>query len=202
MTWQKLRLLIRDEATGEEYISHGRTAALRGREARLETTSALDGRQIVSVASDDYNRATNADIQKEITILAALQSKIALFTNPFLQYMFMPDDEIEWPEPAEPAFNDPPLIFSRPLNDSQQLAVRHMLSSEPGEHITVVQGPPGTGKTTVIATYVLSAIASGHSGIWLVAQTNVAVKNIAEKLAESDTVDWRLLVSTEFHDGW
>ena len=66
----------------------------------------------------------------------------------------------------------------------------------------LLYGPPGTGKTTVIATYVNSAIMSGATGIWLVAQTNVAVKNIAEKLADIGFLNWRLLVSSEFHDGW
>lgn len=59
-----------------------------------------------------------------------------------------------------------------------------------------------TGKTSVIATYVLSAIEAGQKGIWLMAQSNVAVKNIAEKLLDVGFEDWRLLVSADFHFDW
>lgn len=76
----------------------------------------------------------------------------------------------------------------------------------------------GVGKTSVIAEFVQSAINSGRTGIWLVAavslsapfrysshideQSNVAVKNIAEKLAKVGFMDWRLLVSRDFHFDW
>ncbi len=58
------------------------------------------------------------------------------------------------------------------------------------------------GKTTVIAAFVCAAVAAGASGIWLVAQSNIAVKNIAEKLADVGFMNWRLLVSQDFHLGW
>ncbi len=74
-----------------------------------------------------------------------------------------------------------------------------MLSVNP---VTIVQGPPGTGKTSVIAAYVQTALDLGHSGIWLIAQSNVAVKNIAEKLLKVGFTAWRLLVSNDFKDGW
>lgn len=38
--------------------------------------------------------------------------------------------------------------------------------------------------------------------IWLVAQSNVAVKNIAEKLADFGFFDFRLLVSKDFEYEW
>lgn len=68
--------------------------------------------------------------------------------------------------------------------------------------ITIIQGPPGTGKTSVIAFFVQMAVALGKSGIWLVAQSNVAVKNIAEKLSQVGFHDYRLLVSDSFIDDW
>ncbi|XP_006459086.1 hypothetical protein AGABI2DRAFT_53060, partial [Agaricus bisporus var. bisporus H97] len=37
---------------------------------------------------------------------------------------------------------------------------------------------------------------------WLVAQSNVAVKNIAEKLADLEFLDFKLLVSKDFHFDW
>ncbi|KAK7690912.1 hypothetical protein QCA50_006015 [Cerrena zonata] len=38
--------------------------------------------------------------------------------------------------------------------------------------------------------------------MWLMAQSNVAVKNIAEKLAETGFFDFKLLVSLDFHFDW
>ncbi|KAK0193842.1 P-loop containing nucleoside triphosphate hydrolase protein [Armillaria mellea] len=74
-----------------------------------------------------------------------------------------------------------------------------MLSPDP---ITLIQGPPGTGKTSVIAAFVHCALAEGKSGIWLIAQSNVAVKNIAEKLIKTNFKEWKLLVSQDFHYDW
>ena len=38
--------------------------------------------------------------------------------------------------------------------------------------------------------------------VWVIAQSNVAIKNVAEKFAESGFLDFRLLVSTEFYYDW
>ena len=65
------------------------------------------------------------------------------------------------------------------------------------------QGPPGTGKTTVIAAAVQSKVAEhGSNTVWVIAHSNVAVKNIAEKLAECNFLDFKLLVSKDFHYDW
>ena len=42
------------------------------------------------------------------------------------------------------------------------------------------------------------------SAVWLVAQSNVAVKNIAEKLLKVNIAEgqWKIIVSSEFHDDW
>jgi Ni2+-binding GTPase involved in maturation of urease and hydrogenase len=65
------------------------------------------------------------------------------------------------------------------------------------------QGPPGTGKTTVIAAVVHSKIAEHSSNtIWIAAQSNVAVKNVAEKLVDSGFLDFKLLVSKDFNFDW
>jgi regulator of nonsense transcripts 1 len=77
-----------------------------------------------------------------------------------------------------------------------------MLQQSDDGRLTVIQGPPGTGKTTVIASFVQTALDGGLSGIWLIAQSNVAVKNIAEKLADFGLTKWKLLVSKEFFEYW
>lgn len=201
-TGQNLQLTIFDEASGASYVTHARAVDVTGRSAQLRADSVLDGRTVVSAISRGGPRATYAEIQKQITILHALQGTVNFFSTPFLQYIYFPNQELIWPEYPPLPLICPTILSSHPLNDSQQLAVEHMLSFDNDKHITMIQGPPGTGKTTVIATYVCSAIASGLSGIWLVAQSNVAVKNIAEKLADISFLNWKLLVSTDFHFGW
>lgn len=57
-------------------------------------------------------------------------------------------------------------------------------------------------KFKVITAYVHSAHAAGLAGMWLVAQSNVAVKNIAEKLVDTGFEPWKLLVSKDFHFEW
>jgi len=67
-----------------------------------------------------------------------------------------------------------------------------------------VLGPPGTGKTTVIAASVVDMVEhpTKRHKIWLIAQSNVAVKNIAEKLADVDFLDFKILVSQDFYFDW
>ncbi|KAI6119991.1 P-loop containing nucleoside triphosphate hydrolase protein [Pisolithus croceorrhizus] len=71
--------------------------------------------------------------------------------------------------------------------------------------MVLIQGPPGTGKTTVITaavTSIISCPAASSRTIWIAAQSNVAVKNVAEKFDKIDFRDFKLLVSKEFHFDW
>ena len=55
----------------------------------------------------------------------------------------------------------------------------------------------------MIAAAVQSKVAEhGSNTVWVIAHSNVAVKNIAEKLAECDFLDFKLLVSKDFHYDW
>lgn len=58
----------------------------------------------------------------------------------------------------------------------------------------------GTGKTSTISASAKEWDSQGNT-VWIAAQSNVAVKNIAESLIKRD-VDFRLLVSKEFHFEW
>lgn len=59
------------------------------------------------------------------------------------------------------------------------------------------------GKTTVIAAIIDTLIKQTEGEtIWVIAQSNVAVKNIAEKLDSCKFKDFRLLVSGEFINDW
>lgn len=67
------------------------------------------------------------------------------------------------------------------FNDSQKVAIQSVLNN----YITVLQGPPGTGKTSTIYEIILQLIENLNTfPILVVAASNIAIDNIAEKLLE------------------
>jgi regulator of nonsense transcripts 1 len=132
---------------------------------------------------------SQAEEQRIDIVLRALQKTSTIADKAFFQAIWIPEETPSWPTSS---IFSVPVHFSRPLNNSQKMAVAALLSTKP---ITIIQGPPGTGKTTVIAAAVTSISASSTRTMWLVAQSNVAVKNIAEKLASVDFLKFKLLVS-------
>ncbi|KAF9456617.1 hypothetical protein BDZ94DRAFT_335007 [Collybia nuda] len=218
--WDKEVRLSVDGSAGN-YIVPGQIGGVTGKDAALSTIRSLSGKSIgstlISIGRDD---PTTAEAQRAATVLRILQGNTQLLDNsPWIKNIWFPDDDLNlfWPEewslPASPPYNSqssndsvksPPSspMVLQPLNPSQQEAVNTMYSPEDAHRITIIQGPPGTGKTSVIAAYVQLAIEDGSNGIWLVAQSNVAVKNIAEKLMKVGFLDWKLLVSRDFHFQW
>ena len=67
------------------------------------------------------------------------------------------------------------------LNASQKTAVRHALAAE---DVAIIHGPPGTGKTTTVVAMICTAVAAGYR-VLACAPSNLAVDNMAEKLAEA-----------------
>ncbi|KAL5526744.1 hypothetical protein ACEPAF_8469 [Sanghuangporus sanghuang] len=118
-------------------------------------------------------------------------SRSANFTEP-------PDES--YPTWAQDSSINRELVFSGILNTSQTHAVYDMLNFS--RDISVIQGPPGTGKTTVIAAYVAEILAQPDGTCLVIAQSNVAIKNVGEKLYKSGISDWTLVVSSEFLTGW
>ena len=162
---------------------------------------------VTSVGRDD---PTTAEAKRAAVILRILQGDKALLDdNPWIQNIWFADEDasLTWPEAWSQSIGSSkpfrPFRLTRVLNASQQRAVNAMLSQQEKHRITLIQGPPGTGKTSVISSFVqLSVKAYDRSGIWLVAQSNVAVKNIAEKLINDGFDEWKLLVSKDFKHDW
>ena len=189
--------------------------AVNGRSGNVNTDRRLGGKEIISVTSIGRDDPTTAEAQRAATVLRILQgSEKLLDESPWIQNIWFPPDDgpLTWPEEWSVKPRCPSQLLSvqkpvqaastLPLNPSQQRAVQYMLSSEDDKRITLIQGPPGTGKTSVIAAFVQRAIRLNKDGIWLIAQSNVAVKNIAEKLMSVGFENWKLLVSKDFHHGW
>ena len=164
----------------------------------------MEGRSITSITTTGRDGPTQAELDRGNTILSVLQGTLSLLDNHWMKAIWQPSEPVVWPftPPSNALAMEIVTHPKAPLNESQRSAVTKMLSSSLDDAITLIQGPPGTGKTTAIATYVHSAIEAKQRGIWLMAQSNVAVKNIAEKLAKLDFYDFKLLVSSGFHFEW
>ncbi|KAG6821293.1 hypothetical protein H0H93_000153 [Arthromyces matolae] len=209
--------MVTEDAAGNRYITRGQTGSVAGKSAPLIANRSLDGKTVTSIISIGRDDPTTAEAQREATVLRVLQGYKELLndTGPWIQNIFYPSDDSEqlswppsWSEPelgkkASDGTSLPPLVDSLlHLNSSQQDAVNTMCSSLDEHRLTIIQGPPGTGKTSVIASFVQLSVSMGMHGIWLVAQSNVAVKNIAEKLLKIGFLNWRLLVSSDFIFEW
>jgi superfamily I DNA and/or RNA helicase len=72
------------------------------------------------------------------------------------------------------------LYYPSALNDSQLVAVRHVLSAQ---DVAIIHGPPGTGKTTTLVQAILETIRRERR-VLVCAPSNTAVDLLTEKLAE------------------
>lgn len=70
----------------------------------------------------------------------------------------------------------------RRLNDDQKQAV---LSAISAKELAVIHGPPGTGKTHTLISYITAEVLRG-SRVLVTAPSNVAIDNIAERLAKEE----------------
>ncbi|KAJ3537021.1 hypothetical protein NM688_g6751 [Phlebia brevispora] len=190
------------DSSGAQYTVTSHLAEVQGRKSTLKGSGIVEGKTITSLSSTEIAGPTKAEKDKAAILLRIFQQQSSVSENCFVKLIWPNGTDIEWPETMPVLDFTPPITYSSPLNESQQHAVLHMLTLNNSTRITMIQGPPGTGKTTAISAFVHSAIAAGFEGIWLVAQSNVAVRNIAEKLVKVGFEKWRLLVSVDFHDGW
>jgi len=205
--------LVVGASQAQGYVLSGQIVGAAGKSADFEFTGPaskhLSGKVIGKITTIGRDEPTNAEKQRGLTILRVLQGHCQLVDdNPWVTNIcLLPPDDFTWPSSFHSQSSTPPpepdfTTLQRPLNDSQLRVVKHMLSPSDESRICLIQGPPGTGKTTVIATYVVLSISCGQGGIWLTAQSNVAVKNIAEKLYDFGFMDWKLLVSQDFRYEW
>lgn len=143
---------------------------------------------------------TNSEKARDELILLLLQGQKTLRNSPFIRSVWFPrwkqlknrDGSADVSQAEARA-----LTQQMGLNPSQQEVGLAMVSGPP---IVIAHGPPGTGKTTTIAA--ATRIWDIHDcPVWIIAHSNVAVKNIAETLFKRN-VDFKILVSKEFYVEW
>ncbi|KAI6042874.1 P-loop containing nucleoside triphosphate hydrolase protein [Pisolithus marmoratus] len=183
----------------------GRAVRVEGRQAQIEIKGSLLGDEIESVTTFGKADLTSAEACRESVILAILKGESTVMSHPFFKVIWLPNDPICWPPSDHLSCRIPICCQDLKVNASQERAIEKILSASDNDRVVLIQGAPGTGKTTVIAAAVTSIIAFPTDNcrtVWIAAQSNVAVKNIAEKLASVDFYDFALLVSKEFHFDW
>ncbi|KAF4614778.1 hypothetical protein D9613_003277 [Agrocybe pediades] len=189
---------------GKPIVRTGKLKSVKGKQA----TVCIDGPGtglIKMVETVGKEAPTLAEQWKTTILLDALRNPTSLINNPFINALWFPETRVSWA--AIPRTKQCPALYfpsERKLNVSQERAVQAILSNKNDHRVLLVHGPPGTGKTTVIAASVTSTmqLPGGKSTLWLTAQSNVAVKNIAEKLATIGFFDFKILVSKDFHFDW
>ena len=190
---------------GRKNIIKGRAVQVEGRAATLHLRNAFQGKDVRSIVTVGKESLTSAEGRRESIILDAFRGHNQLLSLPFVQFIWQLADQPDWltryPS-VRPQLPDTPQ--TKRLNSSQQTAVQAIVSEASADRLVLIQGPPGTGKTSVIAcaTQCLIDSPGREQNVWLIAQSNVAVKNIAEKLARNGFYDFKLLISKEFHFDW
>ena len=132
--------------------------------------------------------ADNVTHERLIAALDAAQAVTKSSTAPAARLLSLlfpgPEEEAEaaireWPRFDMPKSAPGPSTGSRPLNASQEAAVRAALSAD---DLLLIHGPPGTGKTTTVVEYILREVSRGKK-VLAVAPSNMGVDNLLERLA-------------------
>ncbi|KAF5335473.1 hypothetical protein D9611_012174 [Ephemerocybe angulata] len=144
--------------------------------------------------------STTSERRADHLLLSVLQRKKTFQDSPFIRLFWFPTWKKFRPPDDTAALNPKvteQVIRMANLNASQAKVVEMAGSNQ---RCVLVHGPPGTGKTTTIAA--ISRIWDLHDcPVWIVAHSNVAVKNIALALHKRD-VDFKILVAKEFYEEW
>jgi regulator of nonsense transcripts 1 len=201
---QSLEIKIRNQQ-GQVVNIAGNTKKVNGRGVQVATTKSMaSAASIVSVKTFGREKATNLESTRHQLLANVLRGTVTILTNPFVQAIFFPQDpKTQWSPSSRRLAPRSVVQPSRPLNVSQTKAVEAIISTEDRHRVVLIHGPPGTGKTTVIAASTQSIVQFDlNATVYLIAHSNVAVKNIAEKLVTSDFLDFKIIVSKEFHFDW
>ncbi|KAK0482994.1 P-loop containing nucleoside triphosphate hydrolase protein [Armillaria luteobubalina] len=194
--WQLHNSRFRTRVRDRPEVCHefkGLPVRSQGKRTNIKVYGRLRGK-VTRVTILGRERPTNAEAARDLLLLRALQGECHIRQSKFVRILWFPsnEDKKELVSSAKSSF-----VCVRKLNDSQRVVVSAMLSPRP---LVLVHGPPGTGKTSTISA-AAELWRQSRLPAWIIAHSNVAVKNIAEKLASYD-VDFKIIVSKEFYVEW
>ncbi|KII84122.1 hypothetical protein PLICRDRAFT_32539 [Plicaturopsis crispa FD-325 SS-3] len=180
---------------GREYI--GQATSAEGKQTVIKLDAGRLSGAVDTVYMSGREEMTAAERAQDEFVLLVLRGERVIHRSPIVRWVWFPDEHAMKPKPQieAPSASTPGM---QNLNESQRLVVAAMTSPRP--LLVLTHGPPGTGKTTTISAAV-KIWEQSNKPVWIVAQSNVAVKNIAESLLKRD-VDFILMVSKEFYVEW
>ncbi|KAJ7435910.1 P-loop containing nucleoside triphosphate hydrolase protein [Mycena galericulata] len=179
---------------GQEFT--GRADGSNGRVTDIKFDHAVLTGDLAAVRVVGKQELTNSEKARDEFLLLALRGELKITDGPFIRLLWLSGPE-QRGELSAPTTRGTIATRVAGLNASQMRALDRMTSSMP---IVIVQGPPGTGKTKTISAAAAVWEELG-SPVWIVAQSNVAVKNIAQKLADLE-ITFKIVVSKEFYVEW
>ncbi|KAJ7213060.1 P-loop containing nucleoside triphosphate hydrolase protein [Mycena pura] len=190
------QVLIMTNTSGQEFT--GRAEGVQGRVTDIKFDHAALTGELAAVRVVGKEELTNSEKARDEFMLRALRGELKITDARFIRLLWFMGPE-ERGELALPATRGTISTRVPGLNMSQMRTLNRMTSTMP---IVIVQGecPPGTGKTRTISA-AAAEWEENASPAWIVAQSNVAVKNIAQKLAELG-ITFKIVVSKEFYVEW
>ncbi|CAE7192205.1 unnamed protein product [Rhizoctonia solani] len=112
------------------------------------------------------------------------------------------DDELGYDLQASVIRRLIPALENDPNTSQMQVIGRITAPNPKGRtRATLVHGPPGTGKTSTISAAAVRLLKSGEY-IWIVAQSNAGISNVAKSLQKIDFHDFVLIVAEEYYSWW
>ncbi|KAI0644849.1 P-loop containing nucleoside triphosphate hydrolase protein [Trametes meyenii] len=189
--------IIMETSHGQQVVGHAVHA--EGKRTGVLVASGAFRGTIERIRIVGRKGLTHAELAREEFILLLLQGVLSSLTrSPYIRMLWLSDGRAQQ-RSRTALLTDPLGLHFSHINASQRQVVAAMLSQD-DEPLVVVHGPPGTGKTTTIAA-ALDYWTAERKPTWVIAQSNVGIKNVARTLVKYD-IDFRLLVSKEFYVEW
>ncbi|KAJ6623278.1 P-loop containing nucleoside triphosphate hydrolase protein [Mycena sp. CBHHK59/15] len=183
--------VILTDSRGREFT--GRAQGANGRLTDISFNKKQFSGNLTAVRVVGREEATCAEKARDEFVLRALLGEVRLAESCFVGFLWFPETQ----QLMATGTSDTEGCAPPNLNASQRHALSRMTSTTP---LVIIQGPPGTGKTKTIAA-AAAVWEAQMRPVWIVAQSNVAVKNIAEKLFK-EGINFKVLVSKEFYFEW
>ncbi|CCM06043.1 uncharacterized protein FIBRA_08289 [Fibroporia radiculosa] len=177
---------------------YGQAIRAEGKSTTIKVTEGRFRRGIGSIRVVGREEPTNAERARDEFILRVLYGEASLSRSLLIQMLWFPS--ALGPAQCNITQKSTPENISteRELNASQARVVESMISLT--SPLVIVHGPPGTGKTKTISSATHVWQEKGQP-VWVVAQSNVGVKNIAASF-HKHRIGFKLIVSKEFYVEW
>ncbi|KZT04829.1 P-loop containing nucleoside triphosphate hydrolase protein [Laetiporus sulphureus 93-53] len=191
---EETSIVIRDKSGRTIY---GQATKASGKTTHIAISRGTYRGGVESIHVVGREEPTNAERARDEFILCLLRGQ-AYLDSRFIDAFWFPNSRKVYRMGLEELVSNSKRFERRNLNPSQTKVADAMISEQ--EAVVITHGPPGTGKTKTISAAV-EFWDQCRDPVWVIAQSNVGVKNIAESFLKHD-IDFKLLVSKEFHFQW